>query len=138
VTTHHENGKQIVTDMPREMGGSGDQVTPGWLFRAGFAACTATCIGLAAVGEGIELAALEVQVRSRSDTRGLLGLPDAGGDPVPAGPQDVQMLVRIAAQGVSATALRAVVQAGYRSSPMACAMGDAVPVALSILVDESC
>ena len=33
----HANGTQLVTDMPAELGGSGDQVTPGWLFRAGLA-----------------------------------------------------------------------------------------------------
>jgi hypothetical protein len=31
-------GGQFCTDMPAELGGAGDQVTPGWLFRAGMAA----------------------------------------------------------------------------------------------------
>lgn len=56
----HANGTQLVTDMPAELGGSGDQVTPGWLFRAGLASCAATCIVLAAAAEGIALATLEV------------------------------------------------------------------------------
>ena len=135
VTTSHDSGKQILTDMPRELGGGGDQVTPGWLMRAGFASCTATCIGLAAAEEGIELHTLEVQVRSRSDTRGMLGLADAGGQPVYSGPHDMQMLVRISAHGVSAKALRALVDESYRCSPMACTMRDAVPVDLRIEVD---
>jgi uncharacterized OsmC-like protein len=60
--------------MPSEVGGSGDQVTPGWLFRAGLASCAATRIAMAAAAEGIELATLEVRASSRSDTRGLLGM----------------------------------------------------------------
>ena len=35
VVARHANGTQMVTDMPAELGGSGDKVTPGWLFRAG-------------------------------------------------------------------------------------------------------
>ena len=33
----HANGTQVLTDMPSELGGSGDKITPGWLFRAGLA-----------------------------------------------------------------------------------------------------
>ena len=44
----HANGKQLQTDMPTEIGGTGDQVTPGWLFRAGLASCSATSIALGA------------------------------------------------------------------------------------------
>jgi len=35
VVARHANGTEISTDMPAELGGSGDRVTPGWLFRAG-------------------------------------------------------------------------------------------------------
>src|SRR3954466_3331235 len=60
VTAQHANGKQVHTDMPGELGGTGDQVTPGWLFRAGLASCTATCIVMLAAREGIELETLEL------------------------------------------------------------------------------
>ena len=132
VIARHDNGKQVPTDMPAELGGGGDQVTPGWLLRAGLASCTATCIAMAAAAEGIELQALEVQARSRSDTRGLLGLADADGEPVYAGPRDMQMQVRICADGVSEQRLRALIEKSYRSSPVACALQDAVPVTLRI------
>lgn len=89
----HANGTQLVTDMPAELGGSGDQVTPGWLFRAGLASCAATCIVLAAAAEGIALATLEVRAASRSDTRSLLGLADVDGVPVYGGPCDMQLVV---------------------------------------------
>jgi uncharacterized OsmC-like protein len=135
VIAYHDNGTTVPTDMPRELGGGGGQVTPGWLLRAGFAACAATCIGMAAAAEGIALETLEVQARSRSDIRGMLGLADVDGEPVSAGPRDMQMVVRICAQGVSPQRLRALVEESYRCSPMARALEDRVPVALRIEVD---
>jgi uncharacterized OsmC-like protein len=135
IVASHSNGHQILTDMPTELGGSGDQVSPGWLMRAGLASCTATCIAMAAVSGGIELDALEVRASSRSDTRGLLSMADADGTPVYPGPHDMQMLVRISAHGVSPERLRALVEDSQRSSPVLSALQDAVPVALRIEVD---
>ena len=132
----HPSGKQVLTDMPGEMGGSGDQVTPGWLFRAGLASCTATRIAMAAAAQGIALQTLELRASSRSDTRGLLGLADADGQAVSAAPQDVQLHVRIAAHGVASQRLRALVEDSYRCSPVPRAVQDAVPVALLIEVDD--
>jgi uncharacterized OsmC-like protein len=128
----HPNGHQVPTDMPTELGGSGDQVTPGWLFRAGFASCAATSILLAAAAEGIELAELEVDAGSRSDTRGLLGMPGADGEPVCGGPDAVTLQVRIKAPGVDAARLRAVVQAGVGRSPVPTAVTRATPFELRI------
>ena len=132
VVASHANGKQVMTDMPVELGGSGDQVSPGWLFRAGFASCTATVIAMTAAAEGIELDALEVLASSRSDIRGLLGMSDADGEPVYAGSRDMRMLVRISAHGVSPERLRALVEKSYRCSPIACAVQDAVSAVLCI------
>jgi uncharacterized OsmC-like protein len=131
----HSSGHQVLTDMPTELGGSGDQVSGGWLVRAGLASCTATRIAMAAASAGIELAALEVQASSRSDTRGLLGMADADGAPVYPGPHDMQMLVRISAHAVSPERLRALVEDSQRASPMLSALQDAVPVALRIEID---
>jgi uncharacterized OsmC-like protein len=119
--------------MPTELGGSGDRITPGWPFRAGIAACAATSIALVAAMEGIELSALEVRVGGRSDTRGVLGMKDdASGTLVDPVPQDMQLHVRIAAAGVAAERLRAVVERGYRSSPCPAAMARPVPIDLRI------
>lgn len=137
VIARHANGTELPTDMPAELGGSGDQVSPGWLLRAGFASCTATCVAMQAAAEGIALETLEVRATSRSDTRGLLGMADADGRPVDAGPSDMQLHVRIAAPGVSAERLRALVEQTYRCSPMACAVENAVPVNLSIEVGDA-
>lgn len=132
IVASHANGMQWSTDMPTELGGSGDQVTPGWLFRAGLASCAATSIVLVAAAEGIELSALEVRALSRSDTRGLLGLPDAAGAPVSAGPQDVQLQVRIGAPGVPPERLRTLVAEAVRRSPVPSALPDPTPLALQI------
>ena len=65
VVASHADGTQLVTDMPSELGGSGNQVTPGWLFRAGLASCAATRIAMGAAAAGIELTMLEVRASSR-------------------------------------------------------------------------
>ncbi|HZO23755.1 MAG TPA: OsmC family protein [Steroidobacteraceae bacterium] len=132
VVAGHLNGTQIPTDMPRELGGTGDRVTPGWLMRAGLAACTATSIALRAAARGIELQRLEIVASSRSDTRGLLGMINERGEQVPAGPRDLELTVRIAAQGATAEQLRSLVEDGYRNSPIACALEAAMPVGLRI------
>jgi uncharacterized OsmC-like protein len=135
VVASHAGGASITTDMPSELGGSGDQVSPGWVFRAGLAACTATRIAMAAATQGVDLTALDVQARSRSDARGMLGMPDAQGNPVDAGPRDVTLHVRIAARGIDAAALRALVGNSNRCSPSSCAMETAVPIELVIDID---
>jgi organic hydroperoxide reductase OsmC/OhrA len=124
----------MFTDMPAELGGSGDQVTPGWLFRASLASCFATRIAMEAAVAGIELTLLEVLASSRSDTRGVFGMADVSGEPVGAGPRDVQLLVKIAALGVSAEELQNLVEDSNRYSPVSAALRDAVSVALRIEV----
>jgi hypothetical protein len=91
---------------------------------------------MAAAAEGIELTTLEVLANSRSDTRGMLGM-DVEGEPVRAGPVDVQLHVRICAHGVSPERLRALVEDGCRCSPVPNAVHHAVPVALRIDVDAA-
>ena len=135
VVASHADGMKMLTDLPREIGGSGDQVTPGWLFRAGLASCSATSIALAAATEGIELTVLEVRVSSRSDTRGLLGMTGDNGVPVYAGPGDMQLHVRIGATAISSERLRALVESGMRRSPMPNALQTATPLALHIDTD---
>ncbi len=132
VVSSHSNGTRMVTDMPAELGGTADQVTPGWLFRAGLAACFATCIAMHAAARGIMLSSLEVRATSRSDLRGLLGMRDADGEPVGAGPIGAGLAVRIAATGVPREELDRLVEDSYCCSPMSAALRDAVPVSLTI------
>jgi uncharacterized OsmC-like protein len=134
ILTSNGSGIEIPTDMPTELGGTGDQVTPGWLLRAGLAACTATRIAMGAARDGIELTKLELRATSRSDTRGLLGMAALDGSPIGAGPQDVQLHVTIAALGVPAEKLRALVEECHRCSPVPCAIQEETPVGLHIEV----
>jgi uncharacterized OsmC-like protein len=137
IVTGNGQGIAISTDMPTELGGTGDQVTPGWLMRAGLAACTATRIAMGAAAAGIELTKLELCARSRSDTRGLLGMTETDGTRVGAGPHDVQLHVTIAARDVPAEKLRALVEESYRCSPVPCAIQEETPVGLHIEVASS-
>ena len=132
VTSSHANGTQVSSDMPSELGGTGDHVTPGWLFRAGLASCAATSIAMAAAAAGIELASLEVRASSRSDTRGLLGMADGEGRPVYAGPHDVELSVRISAPGVAPERLRSLVEDGVHRSPIPNAVQNATALPLHI------
>ena len=131
----HQNGTRVWTDMPAEFGGMGDQVSPGWLTRAGLAACTASCIALAAATEGIELETLEVKATSRSDARGMLGIATANGETVYPGPHDVQLHVRISACGVTPQRLRTLVEESNRRAPITAAFKIALEVSLHIEID---
>lgn len=84
---------------------------------------------------GIELSALEVQANSRSDLRGFFGMKDAMGVDVGAGPCEVQLVVRIKAQGIAQQQLRNLVEESHRCSPMPTALRNAVPVVLSVDAD---
>jgi uncharacterized OsmC-like protein len=137
IVTSHDNGIQVTTDMPNELGGTGDQVTPGWLLRAGLASCTATRIAMSAAAAGIELTKLELRASSRSDTRGMLGMTEPDGTRISAGPRDVELHVTIAAHGVPAEKLRALVEESHRCSPVPCAMQEETPVGLQIEVADS-
>ena len=132
IVASHANGAQFETDMPAEIGGTGDRVTPGWLFRAGLASCAVTSIAMAAAAEGIELSSLEAEVTSRSDTRGLIGMANADGEPVFAGPSDMRLRVRIAAPGVEPARLRSLVARGCRCSPIPNAVAHATPVDVQV------
>lgn len=135
VVSRHANGREFASDMPSELGGSGDEVTPGWFFRAGLAACATTSIVMRAASAGIALSTLEVRASSRSDARGLLDLAEADGTPVYAGPGDVQLTVRIGADGATPDRLRALVEEAVHGSPIPNAVQRATPVALQIQID---
>ncbi|VWX63796.1 Osmotically inducible protein OsmC [Burkholderiales bacterium 8X] len=134
VFASHPGGARYATDMPAEFGGSGEHVTPGWFFRAGLASCTATSIAFVAAGEGVQLDLMEVKVASRSDSRGLLGLADAGGSPVEPGPVSIGMQVRIAAAGVPAAELQRIAREGFGRSPVPGALKGARPIEFSVEV----
>lgn len=110
----------------------GDQPSPGWLLRAALASCAVTRIALSAAEAGIALHTLEASAHSRSDARGLLGLPDSDGSPVPVGPVEVTMRVRIGANGIAPERLRLLVDQAIALSPVSQWLAQPVPVALQI------
>ncbi|TVO58526.1 OsmC family protein [Denitromonas halophila] len=134
VLIRNANGIEVATDMPAELGGSGDQVSPGWLFRAGIASCATTSIVMAAACEGIVLTKIEVDVGSRSDARGLLGMSESNGAPVSAGPFDVELRVTVAANGSTPAALKTLVESCLSHSPVPSALLTATPFSLHVTV----
>jgi uncharacterized OsmC-like protein len=137
VVCYHENGAQIATDLPVEIGGTGDQITPGWLLRAGLASCLATRIAMGAATAGISLTRLEVVATSTSDVRGILGMSGDRGEPVAAGPRELRLTVRIGAPGVLRETVQALIEESHRCSPVAAALGDTAPIVLQIEIDPS-
>lgn len=137
VVSRHATGAHIATDLPRELGGQGDEVTPGWLLRAALASCLATRIAMEAATREIVLTQLEVLAASESDARGLFGMTDDAGERIPPGPRAVELRVRVAAPNVAVETLRAMIEDSYRCSPVQFAVERSVPVSLSIDVDPA-
>jgi uncharacterized OsmC-like protein len=90
-------GERLSTDMPKGIGGSATQPSPGWFFRAAAAACVASLIGIRAAMTGVELRddSIEVTVDSESDDRGILGLDDR----IPAGALSLRVVVTVQGGG---------------------------------------
>lgn len=124
------DGVELVSDMPKGIGGGASAPTPGWLLRAALANCDATMIALRAAELGIVLTTLEVTVSSRSDDRGLLQMDDA----IPPGPLNVRVQVRIGGQGVSRERLHELVAWTERHSPVGDAISRAVPLEVGVVV----
>jgi uncharacterized OsmC-like protein len=132
VETFHANGTQVLTDMPVELGGAGNQASPGWLLRAALASCLATRIAMEAAALGIALRRLEVLAKSTSDARGLLGMADDGGKKITPAPLELQLEVKIGAINSTKEQLQAIVDSSLRCSPVSAAIGHTVPVGLHI------
>lgn len=118
VVCRHPNGSEVCTDLPRELGGSGGEVSPGWLYRAGLASCAATSIALLAAAEGVALTTLQVEAASRSDARGLVALKDADGQVVSPAPLDLRLVIEVGARDTSPEQLRALVRRALKRSPI--------------------
>lgn len=133
VSAADASGERLLeTDMPREVGGSGEGVTPGWLLRASAASCAVTRIVMAAATRGVALDGVEAWVASRSDVRGLLGMPDADGRPITPAPTQMSLHVRIAAPALSEAQLRELVEQSCLLAPVQAALQQAVPMTLEI------
>ncbi|HKE48522.1 MAG TPA: OsmC family protein [Rhodanobacteraceae bacterium] len=136
VVSTHDNGTAVATNLSREIGGSGDKVSPGWLMRAGVASCAASSIILRAAVVGIELTRLEVVARSRSDTRGLLGMAGADGTAVDPAPLAIELDVRIAARDATREQLQQLVDEAHRCSPIPAAVANGVPTHVHVEIED--
>jgi uncharacterized OsmC-like protein len=136
VVSKHPNGASVATDLPSELGGTGEEVTPGWLWRAALSSCLATRIVMAAAVDGIDLTSVEVLATSRSDLRGLLGMKAASGAVPSPAPSDVQLHVRIRAPEISHERLQALVARSQACSPVQIAASQALPIEVSVEVLE--
>lgn len=118
VACRHPAGHEVVTDMPAELAGHADGPTPGWLYRAGMAACATTSIAMLAAAEGVAMTRLEVEASSVSDARGLVGLHDEHGVAVDPAPFHRALVVRIAADDATLAQLQSLVQRALQRSPI--------------------
>jgi uncharacterized OsmC-like protein len=123
----------LLTDMPVPLGGEDRAPSPGWYLRAAAASCLVTTIALHAAVRGIALRRLEVEARSESDPRGLLGCADG----VPPGPQQVWMEVVIEADGADAQALQDLVAYADAHAPMSGALRRPLQVSSTIRTKDT-
>lgn len=130
--TRHPDGNLIHTDLPQELGGDGERVSPGWLLRAALASCAVTRIAMLAAERGMQPQRLEAEVTSDTDLHGLLGLPREDGQRIPAGPLAIHVQVSISVPGAVQAEVRELVEQAMRVSPMLSALAEAVPVHLDI------
>ncbi len=117
------DGAQLITDMPKGIGGGYAAPSPGWILRAALANCAVTVITMRAAQLGVTLSTLEVTVDSDSDDRGLLGMDET----VPAGPLRFRTKVKIGAEGISAEVLHDIVAYAEAHSPIGDVITRAVP-----------
>ncbi|MDQ6795706.1 MAG: OsmC family protein [Chloroflexota bacterium] len=121
-------GLEIRTDMQRAIGGNESAPSPGWLFRAAIASCVASLVGIRAAMLEIPLDAVEVEVDSESDDRGILGLDDA----IPAGPLSIRIVVTVRARGRASSELDALAHWAVDHCPSAEGLRRAIPVEVEV------
>ena len=124
------HGAEIVTDMPKGIGGGATAPSPGWYLRAALATCDATVIAMRAAELGITLTTLEVTVGSTSDDRGLLQMDDS----IPPGPLNVQVHIKLGGDGVSKEQLHELIEWAERHSPVGDSISRVVPLKISVEV----
>jgi uncharacterized OsmC-like protein len=123
-------GEQLVTDMPRSIGGGATAPSPGWYLRAAAASCVASLIGIRAAMTGLDLPAdtVTVTVDSESDDRGILGLDDA----IPAGALSMRVSVSITEVSIDRAAFEAVVRWAVDHCPVTETAARAVPLEIEV------
>jgi uncharacterized OsmC-like protein len=121
-------GESISTDMPAGIGGTGRAPSPGWLMRAAAASCVASLIAIRAAATGVDVGAIEVEVDSESDDRGILGLDDA----IPAGALSLRIAVRLGSTDLEEERRRALASWAIAHCPVTDSLGRAVPLEIDV------
>jgi uncharacterized OsmC-like protein len=105
--------------------------------RAGIASCAASSLVMRAAAAGIELTSLEVVVRSRSDTRGLLGIAGDDGAAIDPAPREIELVYRLAARDASKERLEALVAESRRCAPVPAAILHGVPARMRVEIEDA-
>jgi uncharacterized OsmC-like protein len=122
------DGRAILTEMPKGVGGEGKESSPGWLFRAALASCVGSLAAMRAAQKDIELTKLEVTVDSESDDRGILGIDEK----IHAGPLSVRVSVKMEAKDAGEEIVRKIAEWAMEHCPVSDALGSAVQVRLQL------
>ena len=122
------NGERLETDMPPAVGGAGATPSPGWFFRASVAACVASVATMRAAELGILGFAVEVDVDSESDDRGILGLDPS----VPGGPSSMRIALRVTGDGLGLDGMEELAVWAVEHCPVSDAVRRAVPVHIEV------
>lgn len=128
VTVSGSAGEALRTDMPLGIGGTATAPSPGWFLRAAEASCVASLIAIRAAAVGVTLGAVEVEVDSESDDRGILGLDDA----IPAGALSTRVIVAIDAPGLDRPVLEDLVRWAVGHCPVTDTVSRSVPLEIEI------
>lgn len=123
VTVEGPSGQRLTSDMPKGIGGGAAAPSPGWIARAGIAACATTTIALRAAELSIPITSVEVKVESRSNDAAFLGV----GVPMPPGPIEVTMHVEIRSTA-SKESVEALVTWALEHAPEVDALTRAIPM----------
>jgi uncharacterized OsmC-like protein len=121
-------GERMLTDMPKGIGGTGSEPSPGWIFRAAAASCVASLIAIRAASTGLDIQSVEVEVDSESDDRGILGLDPA----IPAGALSMKVVVSLDAPGADRPTLESLVAWAVDHCPVTDSVARAVPVEVAV------
>ncbi|MBA2718196.1 MAG: OsmC family protein [Chloroflexi bacterium] len=121
-------GERLRTDMPAGIGGTASAPSPGWFLRAAIASCVASLIVVRAAATGVEIGAVEVEVDSESDDRGILGL-----DPtIPAGALSARIAVRLSAPALADESRAELLNWAVAHCPVSDSVARVVPMSVEV------
>lgn len=128
-TATDANGHAVASDMAEGIGGTGPAMSPGGLLRSALGSCGATTLAMTAASRDVELTRLEVEVASRSDDRGVLGLDDVQPEPL-----SVHVTYYLASDIASDAELRDLVAVAEARSPVRGTLGPSIAVTTEVVI----